>query len=380
MNVSPDTRIHLNTAGAGLMSTGTLEAMLEVFRAEQRHGAYETELRFDTDLNVRLYEEIASFVGADPGDVAYFDSATRAYVSTVPLLAPGDGERVIISPYEYAGNLLSLLAMRERYGFTIDIIPLDAEEDLDLEWLEKNVDDDVAFVSVPHVPSGCGIVNPVEEIGRILRGHDTFYVVDGCQSVGQLPIDLRALGCDVFTGAGRKFLCGPRGTGFAVVSPRFRGALKRGNRDLHVCAVDAQFAVTDHTSSARTLELAERSTAVAMGFLAAVSEAPDPVGIDNAARAAELSALLAGVPGIDIINPGRRQSGIVTFRHDRVPAADITSALRDGGINVWTIAGAHTPQYMLSREVTTAVRASVHWYTTAEQLETFGALLCRITS
>ncbi|MFE7616025.1 aminotransferase class V-fold PLP-dependent enzyme [Streptomyces sp. NPDC057496] len=374
------TRVHLNTAGAGLLSSHAVDTMIDVLHAERRDGAYETELRLDGELNEQLYGELARLVGAAPDDIAYFDSATRAYVSTLPLLKPGPGERVILSPYEYAGNLLSLLALRERHGFTIDVIPLDAEGDLDLEWLEKNVDDDVSFVSVPHVPSGCGIVNPVEEIGRILRGTDTFYVVDGCQSVGQLPVDVSALGCDLFTGAGRKFLCGPRGTGFAAVSERLRAALERGSRDLHVSAVDARLAVEDRVHTARTLELAERSTAVAMGFLTTLREAPDPAGVDNASRAAELTALLTAVPGIEVINPGRRQAGIVTFRHDRVSPAELTAALGECGITVWTITGAHTPQYMLDRGVTTAVRASVHWYTTTAQIEALAAALRRITS
>ncbi|MFI6504494.1 aminotransferase class V-fold PLP-dependent enzyme [Nonomuraea typhae] len=371
-------RTHLNTAGAGLMSRRTVETMIEVLEAEQRDGAYETEQRYDDELNVALYKELGRLVNADPQDVAIFDSATRAWSATFGRLALRSGQRVIITPYEYAGNLMSLTTLQKRYGFRIEVMPLDGAGDLDLDWLRRSVDDDVALVSVPHVPSGCGIVNPVEEIGRILDGGDALYVVDGCQSVGQLPVDVGRIGCDLFTGAGRKFLCGPRGTGFAVASRRLRERLTPDLLDLHVADIDQHLDVAEHVSGARGLELAERSTAVFMGLLASLAEAPDPAGLDNGHLSTALAAELRTVDGVQVFDPGRRQSGITAFRHDRVPAARIAEELRAAGVNVWKIAGSHTPLYLLERDVTTAVRVSVHWYTTEADLTRFMNELRRI--
>ena len=368
-------RTHLNTAGAGLMNARTVETMVEVLEAERRDGAYETELRYDDELNVGLYKELGRLVNADPQDVAVFDSATRAWAATFGRLTIRPGQRVIITPYEYAGNLMSLTLLRERYDFELVAMPVDGSGDLDLEWLRRSLDGDVALVSVPHVPSGCGIVNPVEEIGQLLAGSDTLYVVDGCQSVGQVAVDVARIGCDLFTGAGRKFLCGPRGTAFAVASRRLRERLVPDLRDLHVADIDHRLAITTHVDSARGLELAERSTAVFLGLLTALAQAPDPAGIDNGRVSAALAAELRTMDGVEVIAPGLRQSGITTFRHDRVPAARIVEELRTAGVNVWKVAGSHTPLYLLERDIPTAVRVSAHWYTTEADLEHFlGAL------
>ncbi|WP_143672954.1 aminotransferase class V-fold PLP-dependent enzyme, partial [Streptomyces sp. b94] len=141
--------------------------------------------------------------------------------------------------YEYAGNLISLFELRDRTGCTIEVVPLLPSGDLDLDWMATHIDDDVALVSVTHIPSGCGIVNPVEEIGRLLAPHRCFYAVDACQSIGQVPVSAARIGCQLLTGAGRKFLRGPRGTAFAYVAPELRAALLPGFHDLHVAHGDS---------------------------------------------------------------------------------------------------------------------------------------------
>ncbi|MGH8883369.1 MAG: aminotransferase class V-fold PLP-dependent enzyme, partial [Stackebrandtia sp.] len=145
-------------------------------------------------------------------------------------------------------------------------------------------------------------------------------------------------------------------------------------------SVDEHLAVTDHTDSARVLELAERSTAVTVGLLNAATEAHDFVNRGNEPTTRALAELLADVPGIEVIAPGERHSGIVTFRHDTVPAPRITETLRESGINVWNVVGWHTPQYLLGRGVPEAVRASVHWYTTSADLDSLVTQLRRITA
>jgi selenocysteine lyase/cysteine desulfurase len=354
--------------------------MIEVLEAEERNGGYETELRYDNALSVRLYQELACLINADPQDIAVFDGATRAWATIVGRLALRPDQRVIITPYEYAGNLVLLTALRQRYGFRIEVMPLDGDGDLDLDWLGHALDEDVALVSVPHVPSVCGVVNLIEDIGQALADRDTLYLVDGCQSVGQIAVDVQRMGCDLFTGAGRKFLCGPRGTGFAMASRRLREHLAPGLRDLHVADIDQHLHVTTHFDSARALELAERSPAAFVGLLTAVTDAPDPSSLDNGSMSAMLAGELRAMRGVEVIAPGRRQSGITTFRHDQVPAARITDELRTAGINVWEIAGSHTPLYMLERGIVTAVRVSAHWYTTEAELERFLGELRRIVA
>jgi selenocysteine lyase/cysteine desulfurase len=373
--------IHLNTAGSGLMPEPVVEAMTECVRREAAAGCYETEGHYDDILQRGVYQRLGRLLGA-PGsgeDVAVFDSATRAWWSVVSRLDLGPTDRVWVTPYEYAGNLISLFTVRDRTGCTIETIPLRAGGDLDLDWIAANISDQVALVSVTHIPSGCGIVNPVAEIGRILRPYRCWFAVDACQSVGQVPLDVAGIGCDLLTGAGRKFLCGPRGTGFAYASPELRAALRPDFADLHVARVSSPTAVTVEDRSARVLELAERTTAAVLGLHAAVGHHLD-LAEENAAFPGKdvvesLYATLAELPGIELLAPGEARSGLLSFRHDTLAAERIRDELAARRINAWMISGDHTPLYLSARGVHTAVRVSVHHYNTCDEVAALGRAL-----
>jgi selenocysteine lyase/cysteine desulfurase len=361
--------IHLNTAGAGLMPDPVVSAMVDCVRREAATGAYETERFYDDVLQKQVYLKLGALLGAPADDIALFDSATRAWCAVVCRLDLGPIDRVWVTPYEYAGNLISLQNLRDRTGCLIELIPLLPNGDLDLEWMRASISDEVAFVSITAVPSGCGIVNPIAEIGRILAGQRCFYAVDACQVVGQLDIDVTRIGCDLLTGAGRKFLRGPRGTGFAYVAPRLRDALRLEFHDLHVARATS---LDDHLvedDSARVLELAERTTAAIVGLDAALAHAERVGAFDNGDVLQALRAGVGAVPGMELITPGTVQSGIVSFRHESVPAERIRSELGQRGINAWTIRGDHTPLYLSRRGIDTAVRASVHYYNTVAEVD-----------
>lgn len=363
--------IHFNTAGSGLMPPSVADAMIDCVRREAEGGAYETELYYDKVVQHEVYQRIARLLAAPVEDVALFDSATRAWCSVVCRLDLGPADRVWVTPYEYAGNLISLLRLRDRTGCRIEVVPTTPAGDLDLDWMAANVSDDVALVSVTHIPSGCGIVNPVAEIGRLLAPYRCFYAVDGCQSVGHVPTSVAEIGCDLLTGAGRKFLRGPRGTGFAYVAPRLRKALVPEFHDLHVAQVVApdRYEVTD--PSARSLELAERTTAAVVGLDVAL-EHHLTTGQDRPQAAFPiLRALLADLPDIELILPGTNHSGILSFRHHTLPAERIVAGLAERNINAWQIRGDHTPIFMARHGVDRAVRASVHYYNTGDEAAAF---------
>ncbi|MFJ8591179.1 aminotransferase class V-fold PLP-dependent enzyme [Streptomyces sp. NPDC093598] len=374
-NTMADRLIHLNTAGAGLVPAEVRRTMAEVLDREAATGCYETEAHLDGIVNDEVYRRLARVLGAPVGDVALFDSATRAWCAVVPRLALGPGDRVWVTPYEYAGNLISLFNLRDRTGCRIEVVPTLPGGDLDLDWMAAHIADDVALVSVTHIPSGCGIVNPVEEIGRLLAPYRCFYAVDACQSIGQIPVDVRRIGCQLLTGAGRKFLRGPRGTAFAYVAPELRAALTADFHDLHVARIDSAtgYRVDDH--SARSLELAERSTAAVAGFNTALTLFEEGTPFDHKEVFGALRATLGAIEGIDLIAPGTEQSGIVSFRHPGADAVTVMARLAEQRINVWKIVGHHTPLYMAERGVDTAVRVSAHYYNTPAEIEEFGRAL-----
>lgn len=366
------------------MSQATCAAITAHLDDERRRGAYEAELASDGAARARA--ALAELLGTAIDDIALFDSGTRAWLSCLNALRPfARGSRVWITPFEYAGNLLALQALARRDGLRLEVIPLTSDGDLDLGWMERHAGADVRLVSVVHVPSACGVVLPVEAVGDLLRAHcpSALYVVDACQSAGQLPLSFGRIGCDLLTAAGRKFLCGPRGTGFAAVSRRWRAALGDHPLDLHSArAIDLlRHELTDATS-ARRLETSELNVGVFHGLATAVSEASARItpAAETAAIYAELCARLRRRPELNLIMPGARHSGILSFTHRDLDAAAVVNGLRAEGINAWRIDGSHTPLYMAARGIDHAVRLSVHFYTTRGDLDRLDTALAHIAA
>lgn len=367
--------VHLNTAGAGLMPAAVVDAVTGCLRQEALDGAYETELRHADTLDKGVYASLARVLDAPVEDLALFDSATRAWTSAVTALSLSSRDRIWITPYEYAGSLILWTELRRRTGVRIDVVPLLPGGDLDVDWMRVNIREDVAVVSVPHVPSGCGIVNPVEEIGRVLSSWRCLYLVDACQSVGQLPVSARDIGCDLLTGAGRKFLRGPRGTGFAYIGPRLRAVARLPFHDLHVADMTSDTTYEVHTDGARRFEHAERSTAAVVGLDAALRHHLDRTQTPDVPPGGTLRDLVRAavedLPGTRLVDPGTRHASIVTFVSDRVQAPRLRDELAARGVNVWVAQGSHTPLFMRRERVEHAVRVSPHHHNTPEDVDVF---------
>jgi selenocysteine lyase/cysteine desulfurase len=368
-------QIHLNTAGAGLMSARTLDTMVRFLEEERAFGAYEAELRHAQELS-RARECLARLLGAKADDIAFFDSGTRAWNTLLGALPPlPPGSRLWVTPFEYAGNLLELQRLTRGQQLKIEMVPLGEDGGLDLTWMATHLDDTVRLLSVVHVPSACGAVLPIELIGALVAaaGHRCVYMVDACQSVGQLPLDVRCIGCDILTAAGRKFLCGPRGTGFAYVSPRCRALVGDHAIDVHAARVDGLDEHDRHETGARRFELSELSPALLLGLGSAVAQAETRFDqAQGAARAelySELCERLSMLPSLRLLRPGTSHAGIATVvPRDRSPA-ELVRQLRERRIAAWDIDGAHTPLYMGSEGVPAAVRFSLHHHNTQADLD-----------
>ncbi|MDH1631407.1 aminotransferase class V-fold PLP-dependent enzyme [Pseudomonas mosselii] len=366
--------IHFNTAGAGVMSAQALEVMQTFLQGEREHGAYEAELAGSAVLEHEIYVNVARLIGARPADIALFDSATKAWVTALDALDWNGGGRVLVTPYEYAGNLIALDRLRQRHGVVVEVIPLLGNGDLDLAWLAEHLREDVKLVSIVHVPSCCGIVNDVESIGTLLQGHPCVFFLDACQSVGMLPIDVQRIGCDVLTAAGRKFLCGPRGTGFAYLSKAFRAVAAPRFTDLHRATFTMADGVRLGQEDARCFEYAERNSAALMGLNIAVQDRLRGGYVDDCAAYRFLVEELKGDARLQLILPGVRQRAIVSFFHDAMPAPEAVVRLRTNGINCWAGHASHTPYFMNGRGER-FVRVSLGHGSTVSQAEQFMRLL-----
>jgi selenocysteine lyase/cysteine desulfurase len=285
-----------------------------------------------------------------------------------------EGDRLLTHASEYASNYLALLAQARRRGLRIDLVPSDSTGQVDVEAMRRMVHPRTRAILLTHVPTQGGLVNPAEEVGRVAREYGLIYMLDACQSVGQMPVDVNAIGCDILSGTGRKFLRGPRGTGFLYVSRPLIDQMDPPFIDLHSATWTGPNNY-ELAKGARRFENYESYVAGRIGLARAVSYAR-ALGLDAVeARVAKLANLLrqslAEIPGVSLHDQGARKCAIVTFCNaDEEPTATALR-LRQQGINVSVSKRAYAQIDFGARRLEEVVRASVHYFNIDEEIERF---------
>jgi cysteine desulfurase / selenocysteine lyase len=362
---------HLNAAGAALPSSAVLDAVVAHLRLEARIGGYEAAAAARPRLE-RCYDLAAALLGADAADIALTESATVSWHRAVDALALRPGDRVIATSSSYVSSALHLLELRRTRGIAVDVIGTDATGAVDLAALEVALRAPAALVTAAHVPTSSGLVEPVHAIGALAGAAGVPFLLDATQSLGHLPVDVTAIGCQVLVGTGRKFLRAPRGTGLLWVDPSFGAGLRPVAPDVRGAEwiADLEF---DAAPGARRFETWEAAHALRLGLAVALEEALD-IGVDAvhdhvSALGHELRAALAAVPGVRVVDPPAAGGGIVTFVCDDEPAAATASRLRAAGVHVVAVPAAHGRWDLGRRGIDAVVRASMHIYNGGDDLD-----------
>jgi cysteine desulfurase / selenocysteine lyase len=364
-------RVHLNNAGAALMPAPVVEAMLGYIRREADIGGYEAAHEAAPRLDA-VYDSIARLVGASRDEIALTENATVAWQMAFYSLPLRAGDRILTARAEYAANYVAFLQVARRTGAVVEVIPDDADGVLDTRALERMIDDRVRLIAVTWVPTNGGLVNPAREIGRIARARGVPFLLDACQAVGQMPIDVESLGCDMLSATGRKFLRGPRGTGFLYVRRDLMLRLEPPMID-HFGAPWVAPDRYELRADARRFETWENNYAARLGLGTAADYAL-ALGLENIearclALGTELRALLASVPGVTIHDLGANPAAIVSFTLAGHDARNVNRTLFDAGINVSTSPPSSTLLDSLARGLPPVLRASPHCYNTREELQ-----------
>jgi selenocysteine lyase/cysteine desulfurase len=365
--------IHFNNAGASLMPKEVSDSIITYLRQESRYGGYETAHKNRESIE-QTYSAIGNFINAQPDEIALLENATAAWNMAFFSIDFRNGDRILTSKAEYASNYLSYLRLKEQVDIQIEVIPNDEYGQTSVSALKKMMDGNVKLISITHMPTNSGLVNPIKEIGNIAKKHDCFYLVDACQSVGQYPIDVQKIGCDMLSATGRKYLRGPRGTGFLYVKEDQIENLLPPFFDLHAAEWTSENEYKIR-SDARRFENWEMNYAGIMGLKKAVEYADD-IGIKQIWKritrlAEKLRWELAELPGIIVHDIGEIKGGIVTFTVDSVPAREVKDDLSKKGINVNTSSKSSTLLDMKERNLPTLVRASVHYYNIETEIDQF---------
>lgn len=374
--------LHFDNAGASLMPQPVLKAMKDHLDLEAEIGAYEAADRKQDSIE-HVYDLLAQFISAKREEIAFIENATRAWDMAFYSIPFKRGDRILTATAEYGSNYVAYLQIARKTGAVIDVIPNDKSGQLSVEALKNMMDERVKLVSITHVPTNGGLVNPAVEIGKIARKANVLYLLDACQSVGQMPIDVKEIGCDMLSATGRKFLRGPRATGFLYVNSNVVESLEPPLLDMHA----ADWPSRDEyiiRPDARRFENWEQNYAGKIGLGVAVDYALG-LGLEDIWRrvkglADRLRAKLSTIRGINVRDLGIEKCGIVTFTSKNVDAQIIKQELAKRGINVTVSTKVWTRLDMEARNIESLVRASVHYYNTEDEIERFCQAVCEIIS
>lgn len=380
---TPGTRrmAHLNNAGAALPPTVVTDAMVEHLRLEAELGGYEAAAAA-ADRVEHTYDAVARLIGCHRDEIAVVENATRGWDMAFYGFRFGPGDRILTARAEYASNVIAFLQVAARTGAVVEPVDDDADGALDVDDLRRRLADTAAgpvrLVAVTHVPTQGGLVNPAERIGAATREAGVPFLLDACQSVGQLDVDVDRIGCDLLSATGRKFLRGPRGVGFLYVRRSVLDRLEPPFLDLHAASWTAPDRY-EIRPDARRFENWERSYAATIGLGVAAGYALDwglPAIEQRVTALGEaLRERLAGRPGVRVLDRGSRRCGIVSFAVDGIPSGRVQQELRAAGVNVSVSWVGSARWDLAARGIDDLVRASVHYYNTEDELDRLVAAL-----
>jgi selenocysteine lyase/cysteine desulfurase len=371
--------IHLNHAGSSLPPHAVLDAQIGHLEAESILGGYEAAAAA-SDRAEAVYDSIARLIGSEANEIARMEHATAAWNAAFWSVPMTPGQHVVVHDQEYGANIVAFLTAAERRGAVIDRVPSDRFGQVDVDAVADRLDrHDVALVSLTHVPTNGGLVNPAAEIGALTRSTGVPFLLDACQSVGQRRIDVDEIGCDLLSATGRKYLRGPRGSGFLYVRSALLERLEPSQPDHH----GADLVAGDRyewIDGARRFEHWEHSVASWLGLGAAVDHA---LGWDIARieatvveRADQLRSMLT-TAGFTVYDEGVERCGIVTTAIGAESSEHLRLRLAEHRINATTTPPGSSRWDVERRNLPELLRLSVHYTTTPDELDRTVAVLTR---
>ncbi len=354
----------LLSAGASLMPDPVVEAMVAHLRLEQGIGGYGAADREQARLDA-VYDSVAGLLNANRDEIALAENATVAWQMAFYAFDWRPGDRILTGQSEYAANFVAYLQMVKRHGVVIDIVPNDVSGATDPQALARMIDDRVRLISITWLPTNGGLINPAAAIGGIARGAGIPYLLDACQAVGQMPVDVEALGCDMLTGTGRKFLRGPRGTGFLYVRRALLERLEPPMID-HFGAPWTSSAGYTLRPDARRFETWENNYAARLG-LGVAADYARAVGLEAiAARcrmlADRLRGGLGGLAHVALHDLGSDLSAIVSFSVRDRPVRQVLDQAAAAQIVIGASPPASTRLDAEARDLPMVLRASPHYF------------------
>lgn len=367
------TKIHFNNAGASLVPEPVLRATMEYLSLEAVTGGYETaDLRADAIKG--FYTSLASLLHTQPANISFQSSATSAFAIALSCIPFNSDDKILIAAEDYISNQIAFLSLQKRFG--VELIRANSlpEGGVDVDHMRQLMDKHKPkLVSLTHVPTNTGLIQPVEAVGALCRDRNILYLVDACQSVGQMPLDVSKIHCDFLSGTFRKFLRGPRGTGFLFTSDRI---LEGNFEPLFIDMRGADWTSANAYAArqdSRRFEEWEMPYALLVGCATAVDYALN-VGLEtirdrNADLGNGIRSKITGL-GLRLLDRGHKLSSIITVQIPGKESGYVLNNLRKRNINTSIAQHSSAILDFDAKGVTWALRISPHYYNTEEEAST----------
>jgi len=376
-------RIHLNNAGAGLMPNTVVQAIRDHIELEARIGGYEASDHRGEAIDA-CYMAVGRLLAAAPSSIAFVENATVAYAQALSAIPFQAGDAVVTSQNDYISNQIMFLALTRRYGIEVVRAPEHPDGGFDPEGTCRLIRSrEPVLVAMTHIPTNSGLVQPVGTLAEACREVGAWYLVDACQSLGQMPLDVDEIGCDFLSATSRKFLRGPRGAGFLYISER---ALDAGLEPLYVDMRGADWTGPDTYEprpTARRFENWEFAYALVLGTGEAARLARslglDAIRARSWALAAEAREGLSAVGGATVLDRGAQRSAIVTAHLAGWSPEELHQELFRRGFNTSVTRREYAQIDFAEKGFDWAIRLSPHYYNTEDEVSAFVAAIADLS-
>lgn len=373
-----DGKIFLNNAGSSLMPKIVVDSMIDYLHQEEQFGGYEVANR-NAELSEQFYDETAKLINCKPSNIAFATSATEAFAKALSSIIFKEGDVIITTVDDYISNQITFISLQKTLNVKIVRTKNLSDNELDLEDLESLIKQhNPKLVAVTHIPTNSGLIQNVEGVGKICKQYNVLYLVDACQSVGQMVVDVEKIGCDFLTATGRKFMRGPRGTGFLYVSDR---VLEQNYAPLLLDMRGANW--TEYNDyelfkTAKRFEHWEISYASLLGFTQALKYAND-IGLHNIENynrklSGKLRENIKNI-GFNVWDLGNNLSSIITFSGPDGDLENIQKVLKENNIFFSATYKNSALIDFTNKNINGIVRLSPHYFNTAEEIEKVSGIL-----
>lgn len=373
-----DGKIFLNNAGSSLMPTTVVDSMIDYLQQEEQSGGYQVADR-NAELLDQFYQETAKLINCKSSNIAFATSATEAYAMALSSIIFKEGDVIITTVDDYISNQITFISLQKKINVKLIRTKNLPDNELDLEDLENLIrEHHPKLVAVTHIPTNSGLIQNVEAVGKICKKHDILYLVDSCQSVGQMVVDVEKIGCDFLTATGRKFMRGPRGTGFLYVSDKI---LAQNYAPLLLDMRGAHWSECNDYElfkTAKRFEHWELSYASLLGFAEALKYANN-VGLQNIENhnrklSEKLRENLKNI-GFSIWDLGNNLSSIITFSGPDGDLENIQKVLKQNNVFFSVTYKNSALIDFTNKNINGIVRLSPHYFNTIEEIEKVSEIL-----